>query len=79
MLNKKVIHTVIISENLLRIFIIWRFLRSFGGNTYIGKNRVKGRRVKAHRGNILVKFIVDPKFIINYIIFLLLKGLNTFI
>ena len=79
LLNKEVTHIVIISRNLLRIFVIRRFLRSFEKSTHSSKNRIKRYRVEAYQGNILIKFIINPKLITNYIIFLFFKSFNTLI
>ena len=79
LLNKEVTHTVIIPRNLLRTSIAWRYLRSFKKSTYSGKNRVKRRRVKTYKNNILVKFIINLKFLSNYIISLFFKSFDTLI
>ena len=77
--NKKITHTKKISGNLLRTSIIRRSLRSFRGSTRVNKNKIKRNRVKTYKGGVLVKFIIDPKLISNYIIFLFFKSFNTLI
>ena len=63
----------------MRTSIVRRFLQSSRKSTYISKNKIKRNRVKAYQSGVLVKFIIDPKLIINYIIFLFFESLNALI
>ena len=48
LLNKKITYKKKILKNLLRTFIIRRFLRSFRKNTHSNKNRIKGEYIKTY-------------------------------